>query len=99
LADGPSPTHIKGSRPMQIELNKDNIKMLKRKIQTYFLKEHEDSLGDLKAEMILEFFIRELGPQIYNQALKDAQAFMQDKLIDLDVTLSVPEYYDKRSRT
>lgn len=35
--------------------------------------------------------MKELGPQIYNQALKDAQAFIQDKLIDLERTLSIPE--------
>ncbi len=77
---------------MQIELNKDSLRILKGKVQAYFLKEHEDTIGDLKAEMIIEFFIRELGPQVYNQAITDAHAFIQDKLIDLDVTLSVPEY-------
>jgi uncharacterized protein (DUF2164 family) len=99
MTNSQDPPPGKGNRQMQIELDKNNLKLLKGKIRTYFLKEHEDSVGDLKAEMIMEFFIRELGPQIYNQALKDAQAFMQDKLIDLDVTLSVPEYYKKPDRT
>lgn len=48
-------------------------------------------MGELKADLILDFFVRELGPQIYNQAVEDAHAFIQDKLIDLEPTLCVPE--------
>ncbi len=72
---------------MKIELSEDRFRVLTEKVQVYFRKEHEESIGKLKAELITEFFIQELGPQIYNQALNDAQAFMQDKLIDLEGTL------------
>ena len=33
---------------------------------------------------LLDFFMREPGPPVYNQGVRDASAFMQDKLADLD---------------
>ncbi|WP_020678374.1 DUF2164 domain-containing protein [Geopsychrobacter electrodiphilus] len=76
---------------MKIKLDAGRIKVLTEKTQVYFRNEHDESIGELKANMIMEFFIRELGPQIYNQAIADAYAFIQDKIIDLEGTLYVPE--------
>lgn len=76
---------------MEIKLDKQRIKLLREKAQIYFRDEHEQSIGDLKADLIVEFFIKEIGPHIYNQAINDASAFIQDKLIDLEGTLYVPE--------
>jgi uncharacterized protein (DUF2164 family) len=33
---------------------------------------------------VLDFFLNELGPPVYNQAVKDARGFMLRKLDDLD---------------
>ncbi|PLY00657.1 MAG: DUF2164 domain-containing protein, partial [Desulfuromonas sp.] len=49
------------------------------------------TIGDLRAEMLIEFFLAQLGPRIYNQALDDAGAFIREKLIDLEGVLSIPE--------
>lgn len=76
---------------MEIKIAEDRLKVLSEKVQVYFRDEHEFAIGTLKSDMILEFFIKELGPQIYNQAIDDAHAFIQDKLIDLEGTLYVPE--------
>ena len=76
---------------MDVKLSEDRMKTLSEKVQVYFRTEHEEPIGELKADMILEFFIKQLGPQIYNQAINDAYAFIQDKLLDLEGTLFVPE--------
>lgn len=76
---------------MEIKLDEERIKALREKVQIYFREEHEDSIGLLKATLILDFFIKEIGPQIYNQAISDAYAFIQDKIIDLEGTLYIPE--------
>ncbi len=76
---------------MEIKLDKDRIRVLREKAQVYFREELDESIGDLKADLIVEFFIRQIGPQIYNQAINDAYAFIQDKLIDLEGALYVPE--------
>ena len=33
---------------------------------------------------VLEFFLRELGPPVYNQGVRDASGFMQEKLGDIE---------------
>jgi uncharacterized protein (DUF2164 family) len=76
---------------MDIKLNEARLKAITEEVQTYFSTEHDETIGELKAEMLIEFFIKRLGPKIYNQAIDDANAFMHDKLIDLDATLFVPD--------
>ena len=76
---------------MEIKLDDDRHKILSEKVQSYFRKEHDDPIGELKADLIVDFFIKQLGPQIYNQAISDAYSFIQDKLIDLEGTLYAPE--------
>jgi len=69
---------------MNIELSKERRKELIRSIKAYFLEQHDEEIGDLKAGLLLDFFIEVLGPGIYNQAVKDAQAYFQQKVEDLD---------------
>jgi uncharacterized protein (DUF2164 family) len=76
---------------MEIKLSEDRFKFMVESVQSYFRNEHDESIGELKAEMMVEFFIKKLGPQIYNQAIDDAHSFIQDKLIDLEGILYVPE--------
>jgi uncharacterized protein (DUF2164 family) len=76
---------------MDIKLNEARLKAITKDVQTYFRNEHDETIGTLKAEMLIEFFIKRLGPQIYNQAIDDANTFIHDKLIDLDATLFVPD--------
>ena len=81
---------------MAIELDKERKQRMVRAIQTYFLEKLDQEIGQLAAELLLEFLVKQVGPTIYNQAVKDAQAFLQDKLMDLDGVLYQPE--EPRSR-
>lgn len=76
---------------MKIELSEDKRKTIISKVQTYFRAEHDEQIGELKAELLVDFFLKELGPKIYNQAIDDAHGFIQDKLIDLEGILYVPD--------
>lgn len=76
---------------MDIKLDNGRKKAAIDKIRLYFQDEHEESIGDLKADMLIEFFLREIAPAVYNQAIEDAHAFMQDKLMDLEGILYVEE--------
>jgi len=76
---------------MEITLKEQQLKTLSEKVQVYFTNEHEMSIGELKASLIIDFFIKELGAEIYNQAISDAQGFLQDKLMDLENILYVPQ--------
>lgn len=76
---------------MQIKLSDSRKKEMVEEVQSYFRNEHDENIGDLKAEMFVDFFIEKLGPKIYNQAIADANTFLQEKLIDLEGILYVPE--------
>ncbi len=76
---------------MEFKLSKERTKEITEKVQTYINNEFDESIGELKAGFLIEFFIKELGPEIYNQAINDAQSFIQDKLIDLESSLYFEE--------
>ena len=42
-------------------------------------------------ERILQFFLEQLEPSVYNQAVQDARGFMQGRLDDLDAEFYEPE--------
>jgi uncharacterized protein (DUF2164 family) len=53
-------------------------------IQTYFAEERDETLGNLETEFLLDFFISQIGPYIYNQAISDTQAHLRDKLTNIE---------------
>lgn len=61
-------------------------------IRHYFDENMDNKIGDLKAKLLLDYFIKEIGPGIYNQAIHDAQSVMMDKVNDLDSTCYQPEF-------
>lgn len=76
---------------MRIKLSKERRAELVAAIKTYFLENHDEDIGDLKAGFLLDFFTKKLAPPIYNQAIKDAQAYFQQKVEDLDGACYAPE--------
>jgi len=67
----------------KIELAKDIRKTLVKDIKDYFLTEREEEIGDLPAELFLDFILKNIGPHIYNCAINDAHTFMSEKTEDL----------------
>ena len=68
---------------MTIKLQKDAQQRLVQSVKRYFAEHGEEEIGDLKAAMLVEFFMKEIGPSVYNQAIADAQAYFQDKAAEL----------------
>ncbi len=60
--------------PALKRLSKDQKTELLRQVQQYFRVEFEVELGDLRAELVLEFFGALVGPLHYNEAIEDARA-------------------------
>ena len=77
---------------MAINLEKETEKHLIGSIKRFFAEEMDDEIGDLKAMRVLEFFIQEIGPNIYNQAISDAQKYFQEKASDLGDSYYEPEF-------
>jgi len=77
---------------MAIKLEDDTEQYLLESIKRFFSTELDEDIGDLKAASVLEYFLREVAPNVYNQAIVDAQAFMQEKALDLGGVRYEPEF-------
>lgn len=70
--------------PMRIRLSPERRAALLRVTKEYFAAEFDEALSDFRAQALLDFFVRELGPPVYNQGVRDAASFMQEKLADIE---------------
>ncbi|MFL0268192.1 DUF2164 domain-containing protein [Candidatus Clostridium radicumherbarum] len=69
---------------------KDNFKLTKEQkeymtseIKTYFLNEREEELGDLAANLVLNFITEKLAPEFYNMGVFDSYKYMNERTEDL----------------
>lgn len=84
---------------MSIELSKQAKADAISSMQRYFDENLSEPIGDLPSEMLLNFFLKEIGPVIYNQAIADAQGWLQGRVLDLEGSLyEEPFQYWKQSR-
>lgn len=67
----------------KIKLTSERKEAMRIKIVDYFGKERDEDLGELASQLILDFFLEELGPELYNQGVEDAHSYLFDKLEDL----------------
>ncbi len=77
---------------MTLGLPDDARKQSIASIKRYFLEELDQDVGELKAGLVLDFFLREIAPTIYNGAIADAQTYVRDRLVDLEGACSAPEF-------
>jgi uncharacterized protein (DUF2164 family) len=61
-------------------------------LQRYFEENLSELIGDLPAGLLLNFFLEEIGPAIYNQAIADAQTRLQQRVSDLNGELYADEF-------
>lgn len=69
---------------MAIILSKDETKRVLASIQRYFSEELEEEIGEMRAVAVLDFFLKEIGPAVYNKAVGDAQTWFQERAGDLE---------------
>jgi uncharacterized protein (DUF2164 family) len=82
---------------MTIELNKDARKQAISSIERYFLENMDEKIGNIQAGALLNFFVEEIGPSLYNQAVADAQERLQMRVTELDIEVHEDEFgYWKR---
>jgi len=77
---------------MAIKITEDTAHRLIESIQRYFSENMEEPIGDLKAKLLLDFCVREIGPAIYNQAIQDAQSHLQNKVAEMDADCYEAEF-------
>ena len=67
-------------------------------LQQYFAANLDEEIGDLKAGLLLDFILSELGPSVYNQALADARAFFEERSNDLAAVYYRDEFPTARKK-
>jgi uncharacterized protein (DUF2164 family) len=67
-----------------IELSKQERADAIASIKRYFRENMPEPIGDLPADLLLNYLVEEIGPAIYNRAIADAQARLQQRVQDLD---------------
>ena len=69
---------------MPIQFSNDTARRALASIKQFSAEHLDDEIGDLKAQLVLDFFMKELAPTVYNQAIADAQKYMQERVMDLE---------------
>jgi uncharacterized protein (DUF2164 family) len=77
---------------MPIELNKDARSEAIKSIERYFQENMEERIGNIAAGALLGFFVEEIGPVIYNQAVADVQERLQARISEIDIEIHEDEF-------
>jgi uncharacterized protein (DUF2164 family) len=77
---------------MTIEISKEAKKLAIASIERYFLENMDEKIGNIAAGALLGFFLEEVGPTIYNQAVTDVQERLQTRVMEVDVEVHEDEF-------
>ncbi|HEY0062436.1 MAG TPA: DUF2164 domain-containing protein [Telluria sp.] len=70
---------------MTIEITSDASNQAIASIQRYFSENMDEPIGSLEAGSLLSFFLKEIGPLVYNKAVSDVQERLQERIAEIDV--------------
>jgi len=74
-------------QPMTIDISKDARKEAVTSIERYFKENMEERIGNIAAGALLNFFLEEIGPVVYNQAVADVQERLQARVAEVDIEI------------
>lgn len=77
---------------LMIELPKEIRQQAVASVERYFLEHMEEKIGNVAAAGLLGFFIEEIGPSIYNQAVRDVQERLRLRVEELDLDVHEDEF-------
>lgn len=70
---------------MPIELPRDERAQAIASIERYFKEELDQRIGNIGAGALLNFFLEEIAPLVYNQTVAEVQERLQQRLQELDI--------------
>ena len=70
---------------MKLDISRDKKEILIRQIQCFFEEERSEEIGIIAAQEVLDFFLDDLGEDIYNKALDDARNWFSKRIEDIDI--------------
>ena len=69
---------------MRVRLTDERRARTLRSVKKFWEETLDQELSDFTAARILDFFVKELGPPVYNQGVRDAAGYLQQKLSDIE---------------
>lgn len=74
---------------MELKVDKQQKAAMTKLVRDYLVSELDVDISGLQSEMLVDHLAQVIGPQFYNQGLRDAQAVilrrMDDAASDIDV--------------
>ena len=77
---------------MTIELTQEARAEAIRSIERYFQTRMDERIGNIAAGALLSFFVQEIGPVIYNQAVANVQERLQARVAEIDIEVHEDEF-------
>ena len=77
---------------MALELPPDAEKQALASLRRFCAEELEMELGELQARQLLTFIMREIAPTAYNAGVSAAEAYLRDRVADLEGVCHAPEF-------
>ena len=68
-----------------IQLSDAQKKQLIDEIRAFYLKERGEEIGMIEERQVLDLFLEQLVPIVYNRALDDAMRWMKGQIENLEV--------------
>jgi uncharacterized protein (DUF2164 family) len=77
---------------MSVQFSDEARKQAIASLQRYCAEHLEIELTSIQATMLLNFVLAEIAPTAYNTGVAAAEAFLRDRLADLEATCYEPEF-------
>lgn len=75
-----------------IELPKDARQQAVASIERWFQENMEEKIGNVAAGGLLGFFLEEVAPLVYNQAVRDVQERLRARIEEVDLEVHEEEF-------
>ena len=77
---------------MSIELSKEVRTRAVTSIERWFAENRDEKIGNIAAGALLGFFLEEIGPAVYNQAVREAQERLAQRVSEIDIEVHEDEF-------
>lgn len=77
---------------MAVALSTEARKQALASIKRFWTETLDAEVTDLQTIAVLDFLLKEIGPSLYNAGVADAQAYLRDRVADLEGTCFEPEF-------
>lgn len=71
----------------KIKLELNQKQEMVAKLKQFYLEERDEEIGDLAADIILDFFLDSIAPIIFNKGVDESRKFLLSKIEDLEIEM------------